>query len=214
MPSIEKTVTLKERERFAVELVLGVDSDDNFWTTISNRNEVVKKCIFTVTFVSVRRADTLRIPFNEATRAAYNRGAAFIVRINDDTEFISPGWISMGVEVLFKYNPPFVGVVGPTCKEGNRKILTHDMVHVTHFNIFTDYYPPELNNWWVDDWISRVYGSSRTKKLSSWKVKHHTQRYIRRYSVDQTQEDLLPQLLDRGEKQVFNFLQTYMRELQ
>ena len=30
MPSIEKTVTLKERERFAVELVLGVDSDDNF----------------------------------------------------------------------------------------------------------------------------------------------------------------------------------------
>lgn len=55
------------------------------------------------------------------------------------------------------------GAVGPSCKQGNQRILTHDFTHKLHMEIFEQqYYPPELNDWWMDDWISMVYGSQRT----------------------------------------------------
>ncbi len=44
---------------------------------------------------------------------------------------------------------------GPKCQQGNDKILTHDFVHRLHLEIFDmNYYPPELVDWWMDDWIS------------------------------------------------------------
>ena len=64
-----------------------------------------------------------------------------------------------------------VGVVGPLCRQGNQQILTHDFVHRTHMEIFDmNYYPPELVDWWMDDWISFVYGSQRSMKAYSVEV--------------------------------------------
>ena len=37
-----------------------------------------------------------------------------------------------------------------------------------------NYYPPELTDWWMDDWISLVYGMSRTFKAADVRVLHHT----------------------------------------
>ena len=37
-----------------------------------------------------------------------------------------------------------------------------------------NYYPPELTDWWMDDWISLVYGMSRTFKARDVTVVHHT----------------------------------------
>ena len=38
-----------------------------------------------------------------------------------------------------------VGAVGPACRQGNRRILTHDFTHKTHMEIFGgQYYPPAL----------------------------------------------------------------------
>ena len=37
-----------------------------------------------------------------------------------------------------------------------------------------NYYPPELTDWWMDDWISLVYGMSRTFKATDVRVLHHT----------------------------------------
>lgn len=69
------------------------------------------------------------------------------------------------VDTLSAMNPPQVGVTGPTCNEGATWILTHDMVHRTHLDIFDFYYPPLFTDWWLDDWISAVYTKERTKKL-------------------------------------------------
>ena len=46
--------------------------------------------------------------------------------------------------------------MGPSCSDGNMKILTHDFVHRTHLEIFEHYYPPVFSDWWMDDWISKV----------------------------------------------------------
>ena len=67
--------------------------------------------------------------------------------------------------------PPF-GAVGPLCRQGNTKILTHDFTHRTHMEIFEgQYYPPELTDWWMDDWIARTYGSTRTRQSKKIEVR-------------------------------------------
>jgi hypothetical protein len=126
--------------------------------------------------VSVPKRSRNKIPFNALALVALNVGSDFFVRINDDSEFISNAWITKGINALESLNPRYVGVVGPACPDGNTKILTHDMVHRTHLRIFGDYYPDVFENFFVDDWISSVYGSNRTIRVLSWIVRHHIYR--------------------------------------
>jgi hypothetical protein len=64
------------------------------------------------------------------------------------------------------------GVLGPLCRQGNTAILTHDFTHRTHMEIFDgEYYPPQLTDWWMDDWIARTYGSSRTRQSKTVEVR-------------------------------------------
>lgn len=47
------------------------------------------------------------------------------------------------------------------------------------FNVFKmNYYPPQLTDWWMDDWISLVYGKQRTFKAKKIMVVHHTSKII------------------------------------
>ncbi len=81
------------------------------------------------------------------------------MRINDDSESTTTSWITAATSALKSFSPPNVGVVGPICKQGNKGIMTHDMVYApTHLSIFGTYYPKEFDNYYVDDWITRVYG--------------------------------------------------------
>jgi hypothetical protein len=66
--------------------------------------------------------------FNFLSAAAVADGADYVYRINDDTEFVTP-WARMFVRALQELSPMNVGVVGPLCKQGNTRILTHDFVH-------------------------------------------------------------------------------------
>lgn len=97
--------------------------------------------------------------------------------------------------------------MGPHCQQGNTHILTHDFTHRTHLEIFNGtYYPPELTDWWLDDWISRVYGSTRSKKLANVEVIHHMDTHGTRYNVTAGNEKLLDGLIQRGQQQITAFM--------
>ena len=157
-----------------------------------------------ITLRLVRVNNTLRKPgpvFIAMARAAYAAGADYLYRINDDTELVEH-WPSIFVSAL-QATPFPHGVVGPTCHQGNRKILTHDFVHRTHMEIFDmNYYPTELTDWWMDDWISLVYGRDRTYKARGVTVVHHTGAHGQRYEVDRAHEKLLTVLVDSGRKKI------------
>jgi|EP01047_Picozoa_sp_COSAG01_P056672 hypothetical protein len=115
------------------------------------------------------------------TKHAFNDGAEYIARLNDDTELISQGWITMAIKALSEMHPPNVGVVGPavtrcpTAANGAHcmtDILTHDFVHRTHLLIFDNYYPRVFASWFVDDWITKVYQPHRMKVITKWQVAH------------------------------------------
>eukprot|EP00529_Nitzschia_sp_RCC80_P035444 CAMPEP_0113458644 /NCGR_PEP_ID=MMETSP0014_2-20120614/10029_1 /TAXON_ID=2857 /ORGANISM="Nitzschia sp." /LENGTH=177 /DNA_ID=CAMNT_0000350175 /DNA_START=741 /DNA_END=1275 /DNA_ORIENTATION=+ /assembly_acc=CAM_ASM_000159 len=66
-----------------------------------------------------------RIPFNEACQAAYEYGADYIVRVNDDTEFMGAGWITLGVSYLSGYEHK--SIRGWTDKDpGNWTVINHN----------------------------------------------------------------------------------------
>lgn len=157
------------------KLYIGVDESDmlsNFADTL----EYISKYINVV----VGKGGSFTKTVNKLADIAYRENNTYFVRINDDTFFLSKNWTTAGIKTLANFVPSNVGVVGPTCGQGNTKILTHDMVHRNHLDIFGYYYPPEFENWWADDWITKVYPRGNSKKISSWKVQHkmvHGTRY-------------------------------------
>lgn len=157
-----------------------------------------------ITLETVRVNNSLKKPgpvFLEMARRAYNVGADYFYRVNDDTE-MKDTWPALFVHSLQALGRPF-GAVGPKCNQGNQKILTHDFTSRLHMEIFEmNYYPPQLVDWWMDDWISYVYGKKRTFKAQNVHVIHHTGAHGQRYEVDRSNEGLLTNLIQQGKGKI------------
>lgn len=64
------------------------------------------------------------------------------------------------------------------------------------------------SQWWIDDWISRVYGPERTIKMPDWEVFHHVAKHGTRYAVDENLKLQLEKTLERGQESIETFLKT------
>ena len=205
IPSIERTISTSDRSKYDFRLYLAADHDDHFW--LNNKNNV-KTSDWLSVHLGFYEVPEHKIPFNPMMRAAYNDGAEYLVRINDDSEFMTSDWVNKAVAKLASYDPPNVGMVGPNCREGNTAIMTHDMVHRTHLDIFEHYYPDVFSAWWIDDWISKVYGPERSTKMMDWTVKHHTYKHGTRYKVQGHEAKLLKGELEKGAGKIREWLLT------
>lgn len=105
VPSFRRTTAKKDDAR----LYVAIDSDDFYY----NRYLKVIQSVGTVVIVN-KTALSGRIPFNEITQRAQDDGAEYIVRVNDDTEFVTNNWVQIGKDALRKMDPPNVGVVVDT----------------------------------------------------------------------------------------------------
>jgi hypothetical protein len=142
--------------------------------------------------------------FNDIARVAYSRGAEYFYRVNDDSEFLHP-WAYRFVRTIQGMGHPY-GVVGPWCNQSNTKILNHDFTHRTHLDIFEDYYPSMLTDWYLDDWISMVYGSSRTRQFENVEILHHTRSQNVRYTVDYYRREYLEDLILKGKGEILEYM--------
>lgn len=196
LPSIYRTM---ERE-FEYFIYIGINRDDYLETVSQVLEETFRQVKVVVSAVK-----TFTATVNNIAREAYRDEMDYLVRINDDTSFQTKNWTSAGIHILRNSQPQNVGVVGPVCFEGNTKILTHDMLHRTHLDIFDYYYPPHFDNWWSDDWITAVYQPDRSKKLKNWVVKHHVDAHGTRYSVNVKKKEHLELLLTFDRKRLDEF---------
>jgi len=160
LPTLNRTITLEERAAWSVRIYLCADEDDYFFR---NRTAEVSAAGRRFGFdVRMRFYPTVRnrIPSREAARDAVAEGADYLHRTNDDISYIDRGWMSGAVRALRALDPPNVGVVGPKVwGDGirSRGGMTVDTVHRTHLQLFQYYYPTQLDNWYVDDWITYAY---------------------------------------------------------
>jgi hypothetical protein len=208
--SIAQSVKARELLDWDIHLYVAVDDDDIFWVHKNHMQELWIPSWLTLTFGIFPRVPN-HIPFNDIARVAYRHGAEYFCRVNDDSDFVTAGWITLGMNALRNFDPPNLGVIGPTCPDGNTAILTHDMVHRTHMEVFhQNYYPPEFHNWYLDDWITFQYqeetiGVSLYMKLKEWTVRHH--RSEKRYQHNYKDAKLLPNALDNGRQELLKYLQ-------
>lgn len=200
-PSIVKTTLQSDN----VRVFVAIDSDDYFW--LGNKKYITqseKSLNITLLVVSKEKLRG-RIPFNEITAFAFLEGAEFIVRINDDTVFTSSGWIALGIKALAGMYPLNVGVVAPRLHyEINERIFIHDMVHRTHLLIFSTYYPRHFKNWFIDDWITLVYGPKNAKHVNNWYVSHLN--VPTRYEIKMVTSADLASAVDIGKKKIKRFI--------
>jgi len=211
IPSAERTILGTDTLDNKVEILIGFNAGDEFWEDADNRRKVMKNTFLDVSFISVVPYRVGQIPFNIVLSVALSYGADYFIRVNDDTEFISRGFVSIGISKLVGFDPPNVGVIGPHCivsegYVGNDIILTHDMVHKTHLQIFENYYPEQFDNWWIDDWISLVYGEERTQHVNAWEVQHNMHSHGTRYVVNFTQKERLNSVVVHGKKMIESYL--------
>ena len=217
LPSIYTTISYDELAKYRVELIFGYDEDDAYWQQQTNQDVITESSSekhrhIPVYFVSLKKdkARPNHIPFNELCQISYDRGVKYLVRINDDTHFITPGWLTLAIDTLRSFSPPNIGVVGPICKgdaSEDREILTHDMTYLpSHLAIFGTYYPDVFDNYYIDDWMSHVYSANRTRRLAGWEVMHNTQAFGTRYTPSFSQDQFLEGEVKKGREKVQNFI--------
>ena len=199
-------------------LVLGFDKGDRFYDTKEGQAEIeawltenmakpFAEAGIRIKFMFVEVQNDLQKPgpvFNSMLQQAYLGGADYFYRLNDDSELKHHGrlgagtsWPKVFIGALSQWGPPSYGVIGPT--GGLPQIMTHDFVHRAHMEIFEgEYYPTQLVDWWMDDWISHVYGRRRTIKSTEYEVEHHTTHHGQRYKVDKNNQRHLRRLIREG----------------
>ena len=218
LPSLVRTLDCG----FRYVYVMGYDVGDAYYDNKKGLDEVnawftkeielpMQALGIHITLATVRVDNKVKKPgpvFLAMARRAYSLGADFFYRVNDDTEFRGH-WPKAFTEALMSQPPPY-GVIGPASLTSNLVILTHDFVHRTHMDIMQlDYYPVELPDWWMDNWISRVYGAKRTFYSEDAVVMHHTYAHGQRYEVNRGNQKFLPKTLARGRRMISAWMQKH-----
>jgi hypothetical protein len=182
LPSVARHTP--RHDPLTIVLYLGINHDDRLLNATGWRRRVQTAWPAT-RFVPVHpRKRRRHLPWNELIRAAYHAPDRhdYFIRTQDDTVVLTTGWARVMVDAL--RNMSNLGVVGPTFAEGNRQVLAAmDATHRTHLCIFRGtYYPEVFDNYYIDDWITHVYGANRTRKLHAVRVSHclsyHGQQYL------------------------------------
>ncbi|CBN79406.1 conserved unknown protein [Ectocarpus siliculosus] len=201
LPSLARTADCG----FRYLAVVGYDVGDGFFDGAAGKAKVARPAALrglSIELELVRVENAIQKPgpvFTAVTKAAYDRGANYIYRVNDDSEMHTP-WARSFVNAIEAMGPPY-GVVGP--ESLNKNILVHDFTHRLHMDIFDQqYYPPSLTDWYVDDWISRVYGNSRTIRAKNCRVEHHTGAHGQRYNADTSKASSVDGLVLVGARKI------------
>ena len=119
---------------------IAIDRDDTYWNTARHlakikafeapRNIRFKPVVVTGgTFVKA---------INEVAKIAYSDGMQYFLRINADSELLTPRWATMGIRALQRMNHRNVGVIGPLSYNDRHDIFTHDMTSRAHLEIFNE----------------------------------------------------------------------------
>lgn len=104
--------------------------------------------------------------WNRAFQKAYDDGCDYFFQCGDDIILQTHGWVNRSIKALQENNN--IGLTGPLDIDrwisgpfsrpgGARFIQTQSFVSRKHMEIFGFYFPPQIKNWYCDDWMTHVY---------------------------------------------------------
>ena len=138
---------------------IGIDDDDDFFLENAHR----------IPGIHVLLRNCQHAPaqaWNRLFERAIQDGHDYYFQMADDVVIETPGWTERFIEALQENGNR--GVVGPCHPEnyhgrlarGQQYCLENAFVHKTHWDRFGFFYPPEIKNWYCDDWITQVYSGT------------------------------------------------------
>lgn len=145
-------------DNYTYRIFVGIDDNDDFF-----RDNISK---LTSDIHPVILKDCNHKPakaWNILLEEAYKSGCDYFLQIGDDVELITEKWTERFIEKLISMDN--VGIVGP-CETGNynyRKgvgkpiIIENVFFHRKHYEIFHTLFHKNIDNWYCDDWIFKVY---------------------------------------------------------
>lgn len=183
---------------------IGIDREDriydneNIKTEISRFISIMKNVSIEFVYMEGMEKGHLTVMWNKLAEEAYKAECHFFFQCGDDIEFKTKGWVNDCIKVLLKTNG--IGLVGPI--NNNPRILTQSFVSRRHLQFFGYYFPPEIFNWFCDDWINAVY-----KAINHfYPLKHHVCINIGgcpRYLINNDPEFISDKTSDKWDEDLF-----------
>ena len=164
LPTFYANLNTKERSHNFI-IYLGIDDDDKFYNRDDIRFGLVtfinNNCPnFLIKFISTSeiKKGYVGLIWNRLFKYAYEEDCDYFLQSGDDIEFLDKGWLNKSIKIL--QDNERIGVVG--LKDINRHnndklLLTQTFVSRLHYEIFGFYFPNQIINWYVDDWITNIY---------------------------------------------------------
>ena len=206
--SLEKTITQNELQRYDIRLYIGMQMSNADMDSVGI-GHLLKGPEWLDIRLHAYASSSGPSRFNLLMRLAFEEHSDYLVRVDDDAEFLTFGWISLGVRTLEGHavgghTIPNVGVVWPTGEAyAHQAKLTHEMTHRTHLLIFDWYVPADVpSSWSVGDWILLVYEPGKLSTcLREWKVGFST-----KYAVETGEQSSVDSVVLRGRIQVRDWI--------
>ena len=154
LPSLSASLTTWEQAHFLTTIYIGYDSDDpilkeNLLKHITGQKNLIIKLH---RLPAIRWATAMwNLLFEDALRD----GNDYFLQIGDDVQFNNVGWMAAMTRTLD--DQLGIGVVGPSDHQWGCEIMTQAMVTRKHHDIFGWFYPPEIKDWYSDNWLQTTY---------------------------------------------------------
>ena len=136
---------------------IGVDRNDPIYDNDRNMNAFEKMLMGRARIKFIYMDDIQRghltVMWNKLFQIAYDDGCDYFFQCGDDIIFKTDNWIEDCIKVQIENDG--VCLTGPI--NNNCRILTQSFVSRKHMALFGYYFPPEIINWFCDDWINGVY---------------------------------------------------------
>lgn len=154
-----KSFILTYNKEHTYTFYIGIDVGDQIYDNMENKQKLIRFCKIMknidIEFIYMDGITKghLTIMWNRLFEKAYSDGCDYFFQCGDDVEFKTTNWVNDCIETL--QNSENIGLVGPI--NNNPRILTQSFVSRKHMELFGYYFPPEIINWFCDNWINEVY---------------------------------------------------------
>lgn len=146
-----------------IKVFLSVDNGDEFYDNPTRFEEIKARfgvAVDDIFMVSSPNPDkspvhAWNVAFNAAVTYPGEKIDTFF-QIGDDVQLLTPKETLIEMATLSKPGYMVFPVDG-TYMKGRPNLATQSMVTRDHHEKFGFYFPPEIKNWFCDDWISEVY---------------------------------------------------------
>lgn len=172
-----KTFLLTQDKEYHYKFYIGIDENDRIFDKSDQQQEIIK---FSHVFKNIEfefiRYNNISVPKGHCTlmwnilyKKAYDDDYHYFYQCGDDMIFLTKGWVTDCINILKKNND--IGLTGPI--NNNEQILTQSFVSRKHMEIFGFYFPPDIKNWFCDDWYNIVYEPNYLYKLEDHFVRNN-----------------------------------------